>query len=76
MKAGLGSASISLANGLVVGAIAAVNAVGDVIDPTTGTVVAGVRTDDGKRLADARVLLRSPLPSRNRRAPAATPRSR
>jgi L-aminopeptidase/D-esterase-like protein len=65
MKAGLGSASITLASGLVVGAMAAVNAVGDVIDPTTGTVVAGVRTEDGKRLADARVLLRSPLPSRN-----------
>src|SRR5262245_17485182 len=60
MKAGIGSASISLSNGLVVGALAAVNAVGDVIDPTTGMVVAGIRTDDGKRLADARALLRSP----------------
>jgi L-aminopeptidase/D-esterase-like protein len=64
MKAGLGSASISLPSGLVVAAIAAVNAVGDVIDPTTGMVVAGIRTDDGKRLADARALLRSPMPSR------------
>jgi L-aminopeptidase/D-esterase-like protein len=64
MKAGLGSASISLSSGLVVAAVAAVNAVGDVIDPATGQVVAGVRTDDGKRLADARVLLRSSLPSR------------
>jgi L-aminopeptidase/D-esterase-like protein len=63
MKAGIGSASISLSNGLVVGAIVAVNAIGDVIDPTTGAVVAGTRTDDGKRLADARVLLRSPLPA-------------
>jgi len=33
MKAGLGTASVSLANGLVVGAIVAVNALGDVIDP-------------------------------------------
>jgi L-aminopeptidase/D-esterase-like protein len=64
MKAGLGSASISLPGGLVVAAIAAVNAVGDVVDPTTGTVVAGIRTEDGKRLADARVLLRSPSSSR------------
>lgn len=63
MKAGIGSASISLSNGLVVGAIVAVNAVGDVIDPTTGALVAGIRTDDGKRLADARVLLRSPAPA-------------
>jgi L-aminopeptidase/D-esterase-like protein len=42
--------------------------VGDVIDPETGRVVAGVRTADGKGLADARVLLRSPefkVPSRH-----------
>jgi L-aminopeptidase/D-esterase-like protein len=58
MKGGLGSASIRLPNGLVVGALAAVNAVGDVIDPATGRVVAGVRTADGKGLADARALLR------------------
>jgi len=60
MKGGLGSASISLANGLVVGAIVAVNAAGDVIDPSTGRVVAGHRTKDGKGLADVRQLLRNP----------------
>ena len=59
MKAGLGTASVTLGNGLVVGAIVAVNAVGDVIDPTTGAIVAGVRTEDGKRLADTRSILRS-----------------
>jgi L-aminopeptidase/D-esterase-like protein len=59
MKGGLGSASISLPNGLVVGAIVAVNAVGDIIDPSTGAVVAGVRSEDGKSLADVRKLLRS-----------------
>ena len=58
MKSGIGSASIRLPNGLTVGAIVAVNAVGDVIDPATGQVVAGVRTQDGKALADARKLLR------------------
>jgi L-aminopeptidase/D-esterase-like protein len=58
MKGGLGSASIRLPNGLTVGAIVAVNAVGDVIDPSTGQVVAGVRTADGRSLADARRLLR------------------
>jgi L-aminopeptidase/D-esterase-like protein len=58
MKGGLGSAAIRLPNGLVVGAIVAVNAIGDVIDPTTAQVVAGVRTPDGKSLADARKLLR------------------
>ena len=58
MKGGIGSAAIRLPNGLVVGALAAVNAVGDVIDPSTGQVVAGVRAQDGRTLADARKLLR------------------
>ena len=62
MKAGIGSASIALANGLVVGAIVAVNAVGDVIDPSTGAVVAGARDANGK-LADARKVLRGGSPT-------------
>jgi L-aminopeptidase/D-esterase-like protein len=57
MKAGIGSAAIKMPNGLVVAAIVAVNAVGDIIDPWTGQVVAGARGADGK-LADARKLLR------------------
>jgi L-aminopeptidase/D-esterase-like protein len=59
MKAGIGSASIALPNGLVVGAIVAVNAVGDIVDPESGRIVAGVRTEDGRQLADVRRLLRS-----------------
>jgi L-aminopeptidase/D-esterase-like protein len=58
MKGGLGTASITLPNGLIVAAIAVINSVGDIIDPSTGAVVAGVRTPDGKRLADARRLMR------------------
>jgi L-aminopeptidase/D-esterase-like protein len=69
MKAGIGSASMTLPNGLAVGAIVAVNAVGDIIDPRTGQVVAGVRNPDGT-LADARKVLRegtgaSPAPAQN-----------
>jgi L-aminopeptidase/D-esterase-like protein len=59
MKGGVGTASITLDSGLTVAAIVAVNAVGDIIDPATGSVIAGVRTADGRGLADARVLLRS-----------------
>jgi L-aminopeptidase/D-esterase-like protein len=59
MKGGIGSAAITMPDGLIVAAIVAVNAVGDVIDPATGKVVAGVRTADGKGFADARVLLRT-----------------
>ena len=58
MKAGVGSYSITLPNGLSVGAIVAVNAVGDIIDPDTGKIVAGVRNTDGT-FADARKILRS-----------------
>jgi len=58
MKAGVGTASITMPNGLVVAALVVVNAVGDVIDPVTGRVVAGLRNPDGT-LADARALLRS-----------------
>jgi L-aminopeptidase/D-esterase-like protein len=57
-KSGLGTASITLPSGLVVAAIVAVNAVGDVINPATGQVVAGVRNPDGT-FADARRILRA-----------------
>jgi len=59
MKGGIGSATIVLPSGLVVAALVAVNAVGDIIDPATGRVVAGVRGADGKGLADARTIVRS-----------------
>jgi len=61
MKGGLGTASITLESGLVVGAIVVVNAVGDVIDPGTGSIVAGARTEDGG-FADARLILRGVVP--------------
>ena len=44
MKSGLGSASISIGSGLVVGALAVVNTFGDVVDPNTGEIVAGLRS--------------------------------
>ena len=43
MKSGLGSWSLRTADGLVVGALVAVNAVGDVLDPGSGKIVAGAR---------------------------------
>ena len=52
MKAGIGSASIKIGD-LVVGAIVAVNAVGDVVNPKTGKIIAGARTEDGKGLRDS-----------------------
>jgi L-aminopeptidase/D-esterase-like protein len=65
MKGGIGSAAITLPGGLTVAALVAVNAFGDIIDPATGRVVAGVRTADGRGLADARVLIRTGAPQKS-----------
>jgi L-aminopeptidase/D-esterase-like protein len=63
MRGGIGTASIRLSSGLVVSAIVAVNAVGDVVDPATGRVVAGVRTEQGDELAGTRDLIREGIPA-------------
>jgi L-aminopeptidase/D-esterase-like protein len=44
MKSGIGTASFDLGGGGIVGAIVAVNAFGDVVDPASGKILAGVRT--------------------------------
>lgn len=43
-KSGIGSASMDLGGGLIVGALIAVNPFGDVIDPKNGHILAGART--------------------------------
>src|SRR5262245_57645237 len=52
MKGGIGTSSIKLPNGIVVGAIVAVNCVGNVIDPRSGKTIAGARSPDGKSFVD------------------------
>lgn len=64
MKSGIGSASIALGRGIVVGAIAAVNAVGDVYDPNTGEFVAGIRSEK-KSMEWMRLAALNPFPRRN-----------
>jgi L-aminopeptidase/D-esterase-like protein len=54
MKGGIGTASVTLPNGIIVAALVAVNARGDIVDPANGRTVAGVRNPDGKGFADAR----------------------
>lgn len=44
MKSGLGCASMDIGAGVVVGALVAVNAFGDVVDPETGKIIAGLRS--------------------------------
>lgn len=43
MKSGLGTASLEIGGGLIVGAIVAVNAFGDVLDPASAQIIAGAR---------------------------------
>jgi L-aminopeptidase/D-esterase-like protein len=56
MKGGIGYASVTVGN-WEVAALIACNAIGDVIDPATGTVLAGARTSDGKHLLDTQAAL-------------------
>ncbi len=52
MKSGLGSSTVALDGayrGVLVSALAAVNAFGDVVDPSTGHIVAGARVSAGSR---------------------------
>ena len=57
MKGGLGTASERSHDGLICAAIAAVNAAGDIIEPSTGAILAGSRRDDGS-MDDAVEVLR------------------
>lgn len=70
MKGGIGSTAVRLGEHLVVGALVAVNAFGDVVDPGTGQVVAGARQPERDEPADSMSILAlmagaasSPFPS-------------
>jgi L-aminopeptidase/D-esterase-like protein len=47
-KGGLGTAARRIAGDVTVGALAAVNTFGDVVDPATGQIIAGARDPEGK----------------------------
>jgi L-aminopeptidase/D-esterase-like protein len=58
MRGGVGTASARVGDAIV-GALVAVNAVGDVRDPQTGALIAGTRdAPDGRRLIDTERALR------------------
>lgn len=62
MKGGIGTASLCV-EGITVAALIVCNAVGDVIDPSTGQVMAGARTPDGKALLGSRdAMVKGELP--------------
>jgi L-aminopeptidase/D-esterase-like protein len=59
MKVGLGSAAVDLGGGLVVGALVAVNPLGDVVDPQSGAILAGARSLTSDEPADTLAVMRS-----------------
>ncbi|HMB23398.1 MAG: P1 family peptidase [Chloroflexota bacterium] len=69
MKAGLGTASLDIGGGVIVGALVAVNAWGDVIDPESNQILAGLRSGKvgplrvgGKEpFADTLAMMKSPI---------------
>lgn len=64
MPGGIGSASVRLGD-VVVGALIAVNAIGDVVDPASGRIIAGARTADGTgMLGSTRAVLAGELSHR------------
>ena len=59
MKGGIGTASVRVGDtGIVVGAIVAVNAVGDVVNPRTGKIIAGARKPNGSGFMDTMARIR------------------
>jgi L-aminopeptidase/D-esterase-like protein len=44
MKSGIGSASVDIGGGVIIGALVAVNAFGDIVNPDNGQIIAGART--------------------------------
>jgi L-aminopeptidase/D-esterase-like protein len=59
MKSGIGSYTVSLAGGVMVSSLVAVNAVGDVRDPATGKIIAGARKSaDSREFADSNILMK------------------
>jgi len=65
MKSGIGSASLTLGSGVMVAALVAVNAFGDVIDPANGAIVAGARkSPESREFINSAMALRHGVPDR------------
>jgi len=68
-KSGVGTASMNIGGGVIVGALVAVNAWGDVIDPQTNEIIAGLRSGrvgpvrvGGKsQFADTQAMMKKPV---------------
>jgi L-aminopeptidase/D-esterase-like protein len=63
MKGGIGTASLKV-GAVTIGALVAVNPTGDVIDPSTGQVIAGTRGTDGQPRSATQAIAAGELPPR------------
>jgi len=70
VKGGIGSAALDLGAGVIVGAIAAVNAVGGVYEHKTGRIIAGPRSERNSAMLDALELIVSPAYAASHSVPA------
>jgi L-aminopeptidase/D-esterase-like protein len=70
IKAGVGTASITIGDGITVGALVGVNPWGDVVDPATGRIIAGLRSgmaraqrvgSRGDYFADTLAMMKQPV---------------
>ncbi len=64
MKGGIGRSAFRYGE-LVVGAVIAVNCVGDIYDNQTGKIIAGIRTEDGKHFADSEKVILERFQTKN-----------
>jgi len=55
---GIGTAVIAIEGGCI-GVLAVVNAAGEIVDPSTGTIVAGIRSDDGSWIESRQLVLQA-----------------
>jgi L-aminopeptidase/D-esterase-like protein len=68
MKSGIGTALIEIGGGLLVGALVAVNAVGEIFDPETGQTIAGARGEHPGTFVPALEIMRGAAMGRGRPA--------
>ncbi len=70
MKGGVGTTSLAFSGGLIVAALVAVNAFGDVVDPADGKILAGARNpNDDKRFLDSGSAIKAGVPLRKYSTP-------
>ncbi len=62
IKSGIGCTGIAVSNGIIVAALMAVNAVGDIIDHSNGKLIAGPRSDSGNAMLSSLDIMKKGLP--------------